>query len=147
LPNQSETAPEKILTMEGGGLGDALNRADAGHGGAEHADEIDRQQRVDHLRGDIHKQRDEAERPDAGGDLAQRLNIDSPPRIRPPYHIPARMAATGADLGGASIAALICGDPRITRSARPCLPSLARDRPRRAVRNRAAEDRPRRAGA
>ena len=49
---------------------DALDDADLERGSAEHADEIKRQQRMDHLRGGVHEQRHEAERPDAAGDLA-----------------------------------------------------------------------------
>ena len=53
------------------GLGRAFEQADGGHAGAEHADQEHRQQGVDHLRGDVHEQADEAERPYAARD-AQR---------------------------------------------------------------------------
>ena len=45
------------------GLGRALEQADGRHARAEHADQEHGQQRVDHLRGDVHEQADEAERP------------------------------------------------------------------------------------
>ena len=51
----------------GGRLGNALDEADGERGGAEHGDEIDRQQRVDHLGGDVHQHRDETEHPDPPG--------------------------------------------------------------------------------
>ena len=56
------------LGDRGGRLGDAFDDADGQRRGAENGDEIDRQERVDHLRGDVHEQRDEAEHPDAGRD-------------------------------------------------------------------------------
>jgi len=53
-----------------GRLGDALDDAHCQRRGAEHGDEIDRQKRMDHLRGDVHEHGDEAERPDACGNIA-----------------------------------------------------------------------------
>ena len=47
----------------GGGLGDAFDDADRHHRCAEHRDQIDRQQGVDHLRRDVHQHRDETEDP------------------------------------------------------------------------------------
>ena len=46
------------------------------HRGTEHSHHIDRQQGVDHLRGDIHQHGDETESPDTGRDtLASRLRL------------------------------------------------------------------------
>ncbi len=46
-------------------LGNALNDADCQRRSAENRDHIDRQQSVDHLRGDIHQHRHKAQQPDA----------------------------------------------------------------------------------
>jgi len=54
-----------------GRFGDALDQPDRGHRGAEHGDEIKRQQRVDHLRRDVHEQADQAERPDAARNILE----------------------------------------------------------------------------
>jgi hypothetical protein len=60
----------------GGGLGNAFDRADRQRGSAEHGHEIDRQQPVDHLRGDVHEKRYKPKRPDAGRNRAQRLQVE-----------------------------------------------------------------------
>ena len=71
----------KDLGDRGGGLGDALDDADGQRRGAEHGDEIERQQRMDHLGGDVHEQRHQPERPDAARNFApaeKRAGLASP---------------------------------------------------------------------
>ena len=55
------------LDDRGGRFGYAFDDADRLHRGAHDRDEIDRQQRMDHLGGDVHQQRHPAQRPDADG--------------------------------------------------------------------------------
>jgi len=55
---------------QGGRLGDAFDHADRKRGRAETHDQIERQQRMNHLGGDVHQHRDDTERPDAARNLA-----------------------------------------------------------------------------
>ena len=61
----------RFLGDRRGRFGDAFDDADRHHRGAEHRDQINRQQRVDHLGRDVHQHRHEAERPDAAGNVPQ----------------------------------------------------------------------------
>ncbi len=63
-------------------LGDAFDHAHLGHRGAERRDQIDREKRMDHLGGDVHQQRDEAQRPDALRDFSQALRREGKERHR-----------------------------------------------------------------
>ena len=51
----------------GSGLRGAFDPADGGHGRAQNARHQNRQETVDQLRGGVHEQRHETERPDAAG--------------------------------------------------------------------------------
>lgn len=62
----------------GGRFRDALQRADEGYRGAERHGEIKREQGVDHLRGDVHAQADEPERPDGAGDRGRGGHSSAP---------------------------------------------------------------------
>ncbi len=53
---------------QGKPLAGAFDQADAGRAGADHRHQEDRQQAMDHLRGDVHERADQAKRPDAPGE-------------------------------------------------------------------------------
>ena len=61
------------LGDRGGCFADAFDEADHLGAGPEHGGEEHRQQTVDHLRGDVHEQADEAERPHAARHCAEIL--------------------------------------------------------------------------
>src|SRR6185369_6940673 len=56
-----------------GRFGDALDDTDRHHRCAKHRNQVDRQQRVDHLRRDVHQHRDEAEDPYARWNIPDRI--------------------------------------------------------------------------
>ncbi|SPO54382.1 200 kDa antigen p200, putative (fragment) [Pseudomonas sp. JV551A1] len=59
------------LGDRGGRLGDAFDKAHRHYRGAKHGDHVQRQQGVNHFRGDVHEHRYEAQRPDTARDLRQ----------------------------------------------------------------------------
>jgi hypothetical protein len=65
------------LHDERGGLGQPLDDPHRERAGAERRHQEERQERVDHLRGDVHQEADAAQHPDAAGDAGRRALGDA----------------------------------------------------------------------
>jgi hypothetical protein len=111
LPEPIAQRAGKDFDDRGRRLGDAFDHADRQGRCAEHGDQAQRQQGVDHLRGDVHQQRHETERPYARGNF-------------PPAQERAAAVATSYDQIGRR-----CGSPRPFEAKCPGIirSALARD--------------------